>query len=557
MNSAFNADKRPYAEFSWVVFSTKARFGDDTTRGIAEQPAPALATAVTTINQTNRPNNHPPPNAPRGPRGSLHNPLQHPAHVSHPGAGAPSAPPGSGLNARRTPIQAVRTPATRPLVSSNELSMKQGKAPLRFGEVSSGSARPLPSQAPKAVDNRLLGTTTPASDSTTQNIPDMAHPSQRDQIDTTGTPNHVAQAHTDHARRLKAIMHHLPTPESGPSQAPRTMPIRSSVPRDNETPAQSTTYSPTPGPSSRLVRPPTKPTHADKSPNKDVTKTPGPAERKKQVASSELGTPRLQFDSEKPPVAGAQPPVPGLSSKAAGKQPVRRAVSPVDASSTSVSRAQARIHDKQCKTCPSKHFGKCRPLCSTCSKRHVGVCDACGTCGKRHLGTCWGVCSACGNRHGGICRWLSKTHAKDHPLSENASDQDKTPKPATQDDTSNTEPVEADEPEAAPCKHRLKNHECLACDCGCGKCHRPDMKCKKQRLEDKEKASKKRKAGDMDDADDGDTADAADDANVADVKVEASGSDPELILQPKKKVKKEAKKTKKVNRWWEIIVVEY
>jgi hypothetical protein len=570
MNPAFNADKRPYTEFSWVVFSTKARFNDDTTRAIVERSAQAPATAVNIINQTGRPSNHPPPDAPLGSRDSLHDPLAHPAHVSGSSPGASAAPPKSG-NARGTPIQAVRTPALRSSVPSSELSTKQGKAPLRFGQASSGSARPLPSQAPKALDNRLLGTTTPASISTAQHIRDTVHPSQRASIDTTDTPDHVAQAHTDHARLLKASMHHVSTPESGPSQAPRTMPIRSSVSRDNEIPLQSTTYSPTPGPSSRIMRPHTKSVHADGSPYEDVTKTPGAAERKKQVASDELETPRSHSNSEQLPLAGTQPPVAKLSSRAAGKQPVRSAASPVDASSPSASRAQMTVEDKRCKTCPSKHFGKCRPVkcrpvCSTCSEQHFGGCKpVCSTCGKRHPGACWGVCGTCGNRHPGICWKLSNTHAKNYPLPDDASKQDNTPKPQEQNDavtslvlqtTSNTESVETAEPEVDPCKHRRRDQECLACDCGCGKCHRPDTKCKKQRLEEKVKTSKKRKADDRDDADDGDTADAADDANVADVKVEASASDPELILQPKKKVKKEAKKTKKVNRWWEIIVVE-
>jgi hypothetical protein len=357
MNSAFNADKRPYTEFSWVVFFTKARFNDDTTRAIVERSVQAPATAVNIINQTGRPSNHTPPDAPPGPKDSLHDPLPHPAHVSRPSPGGSAAPPTSG-NARRTPIQAVRTPASRSSGSSSGLSTKQGKAPLRLREASSGSAQPLPSQAPKAVDNRLLSTTTPASVSTAQHIRDTVHPSQRAQIDTTDTPGHVVQAHTDHARLLKASMHHVSTPESGPSQAPRTMLIRSSVSRDKETPLQSTTYSPTPGPSSRIMRAPTKSAHADGSPYEDVTKTSGSAERKKQVASDQLETPRLHSNSEQLPLAGTQPPVAKLSSKAAGKQPVRSAASPVDASSPSASRAQMTVEDKRCRTCPSKHFGR-------------------------------------------------------------------------------------------------------------------------------------------------------------------------------------------------------
>jgi hypothetical protein len=192
----------------------------------------------------------------------------------------------------------------------------------------------------------------------------------------------------------------------------------------------------------------------------------------------------------------------------------------------------------------------------------------------------------CGYRHIGVCWKLRETHVNDHPLSEDASNQDETPEPARLDDaapsliTPDIEPVEPSGLEDASCKHSRRNKECVACECGCGECHRPGKKCKKQKLKEEKKASKKRKADDValeDDADDADdagiadnTADGADnvdDADVMDVveiaddeemKDETSASPSKPTPQPKKKRKKEAKKKVKdtSGRWYNAIIVK-
>jgi hypothetical protein len=240
--NSFQSRKRPYTEFSWVVYSTKARFGDDTTRTIAERPVPAAA--VNAVKQIGRQDNRPPPNAPRGPRGGLHNPIPHPTSVPRPAPSAPAAPLGSKNYANRTPAQAVHTPTSH-FGSANGLSRQQGKAPMRFGQASFGSAsRPPPSEPPKAVNTRLLNTT-PASVLNARHTSDVVHPSRKPLIDTTGIPNAVAQNQTldrvqsDRGCPSQAPGHHWSTPVSGPSRAPTRMPIRSSVSRNSETPTQS------------------------------------------------------------------------------------------------------------------------------------------------------------------------------------------------------------------------------------------------------------------------------------------------------------------------------
>jgi hypothetical protein len=502
-SSAFNPDKRPYSEFSWVVYSTKARFGDDATQAIVGQPAPVLAITANTGNHTELPDNRPPPNAPRGPRGGLHNPIPHPSYSSRPVQSGPAAPAGSRNNETLTPFQAVQTPTSRP-PATNGLSTKQGKAPLRSGESSQ--------------------------------TPDTIHPSRRPLINTTATPSATAKEHDsaqtypDRARHVQAPAHHWPTPVSGPSKVPTTMAIRSSVPRRSASPARSTTYSPTPCPSSRTVRPSTRPSIKAK-----VPKTPGPAESQKQVASSELGTPSLHASGKHLPPVVVQTSTPTLSARAAGKQPARSAPSPVDTPVLSVSPAQATIQESLCKTCPEKHLGKCRPVCSTCSTRHrsgpdirrcrpkcskcgehhssrMGCPPLCSACSERHYGhVCNLSCTTCGRAHLGDCSAWGNTHAKNHSLPEDASNQDETPEPAEQNDatTSNIPSAETPKPEVASCKHSRRYKECVACECGCGTCHRPDKKCKKQRLEDEEKASKELETSDATltaDADDADDA---------------------------------------------------
>ena len=119
--------------------------------------------------------------------------------------------------------------------------------------------------------------------------------------------------------------------------------------------------------------------------------------------------------------------------------------------------------------------------------------------------------------------------------------------------TSNTTSVETAHDEVPLCKHRRSDKECVRCDCGCSKCHRPGKLCKKQLAESRKKASKhikdqkksskqtksqkkaaketksQKKAGKKRKADD------TDDADEMNVKVEESASQSMLFSQPKKK----------------------
>jgi hypothetical protein len=341
------------------------------------------------------------------------------------------------------------------------------------------------------------------------------NPSRKPLIDTTGTPNAVAQNQTldrvqpDRGRPLQAPKHHWPTPESGPSRAPTRMPIRSSVSRNSETPSQSGAerarmYTPTPGPSSRIIRPSAKPTLDARPSCRGGSKTSGPTESKKPVASSELGTPRLHLNNKNLPPAKVQVPGPPLSSRAAGKQPARSASSPVDTSSPSVSRAQTTVQDQRCKKCPRNHPGECWPLCSMCNEHHIGLCRGlvcckkclrehsgewcgplCSKCNERHIGSCRYKCIICTRWHVGICREVPNAPAKNLTLPKDAAKQDQAPKGAEQNGattprtaqkivaTSSSMPqttfkpasVETTVPEVTSCKHRRKDQECKWCSC--------------------------------------------------------------------------------------------
>jgi hypothetical protein len=472
---------------------------------------------------------------------------------------------------------------------------------MRFGQASFGSAsRPLPSEPPKAVNTRLLNTT-PASVLNARHTSDVVHPSRKPLIDSTGTPNAVAQNQTsdrvqsNRGHPLQAPTHHWPTPESGPSKAPTRMPIRSSVSRNSETPSQSETgrarmYTPTPGPSTRIIRPSAKPALDARPSYKGGSKTSGPTESKKPVASSELGTPRLHLNNKNLPPAGVQVPGPPLSSRAAGKQPARSVSSPVDTSSPSVSRAQTTVQDQRYKKCSRNHPGECWPLCSMCNEHHIGLCRGlvcckkclkehsgewcgplCSKCNERHIGSCRYKCIICTRWHVGICREVSNAPAKNLPLPQDVAKQDQAPKGAEQrgattpktaqrnfatttsmpQTTIEPTPGKAVEPELTSCKHRRKDQECVTCNCGCGKCHRPGKKCRKQTDESRKKVGEKRKADDTDEVD------VADDASV---KVEPSTSPSKPIPRPKKKRKKEAKVKIKVRdstgSWYNPIALD-
>jgi hypothetical protein len=317
-------------------------------------------------------------------------------------------------------------------------------------------------------------------------------------------------------------------------------------------------YTPTPGPSSRIIRPSAKPTLDARPSCRGGSKTSGPTESKKQVASSELGTPRLHSKDKQLPLAPAKPPVRTLSSRAAGKQPARSASSPVDASSSSVSRAQTAVQDQRCKKCLREHSGEwCGPLCSKCNERHIGSCRY--------------KCIICTRWHVGICREVSNAPAKNLTLPKVAAKQDQAPKSAEQKGatipetaqkivaTSSSMPqttvkpasVETTVSEVTSCKHRRKDQECVSCNCGCGKCHRPGKKCRKQTDESRKKVGEKRKADDTYEVD------VTDDASV---KVEPPTSPSKPIPQSKKKRKKEAKVKTKVRdstgSWYNPIALD-
>lgn len=504
----------------------------------------ALPSAANTVNQTGWLNDRPPPNAPRGPRGDLQRPIPHPPNVPRPAPNVSAAASRSEGYASHTRWP-VLTPPTH-LTGQNGRSMQKGEAPVRFGQASLGSApRALPS--------------TPASVSYVQRAPDTIHPSRRPFIDTTGTYNAVAQnrtfaqTHPDRARLLEAPKDHWPIPESGPPQAPKSMSILSGVLRNSESPSRSDVgragqYTPTPGPSSRSNSSSAKSTLNARSSYRDATKTPGLTKGQKQVASSELGSPSLHSNGKSLPATASRPSVAPLSARAAGKQPVRSDVPPVNASSPSASRAKTKGNGRQCRKCPKSHRGKCPPLCSMCSERHKGACR--------------GVCSACNKRHNGICRVRSRALAKDHSSPRATVKQGQAPKGAEQSGAispsapqtpSNTRSVEAADNEILLCKHRRNNEKCVSCECGCGKCHRPGKLCKTQLAESRKKASKQtkdqkkaaRQTKSQKKASKKRKADDADDADGTNVKVEESASRSMPLSQPKKKRKKETKaKTK-------------
>jgi len=464
------------------VYPTSARSRGDAARDIAEQPDPGLPSTANPVNQTGWPDNLPPPNAPGGPRGGLRKPLPRPSDGSRPVPDVPAAASGSESSANHT-FQPVPAPAAHMTVPSG-LSRTKGKAPIRFGEASFGPApRASPPQQPKAVDTRSSDTAPSVSNALCAT--GMVHPSRTTLIDTTSTRNAVTQTHA---------------PKSGPSQAPKRMPIRSSIPADSVRPSQSETgrvgqQTPLSGPSIRINHSSAKPA-LDARSYRGVTKTPGSTESQKQVAPTELGTPSLHSNGKPLPSVGAQPVAVRRSLRAAGKQPVRSEVSITDASS-SAPQAETKSQDQWCERCQTKHFGKCWPLCKSCKGRHFGecwpLCSKCGerhigscrpcvcsTCDKRHMGPCRDIslvprCSTCNKPHRGICRKLSSARAKDRPSSKATAKQDQAPK----------------------------------------------------------RSSKKRKADDADDADE------------VNVKVEQSARQSMLLSQPKKKRKQETKEKTK------------
>lgn len=386
--------------------------------------------------------NLPPPNAPRGPSGGSRKPLPRPSDGSRPVPDVPAAASRSESSANHT-LQPVPAPAAHMTIPSG-LSRTKGKAPIRFGEASFGPApQALPPQQPKALSNALCATGT-------------VHPSRTTLIDTTSTRNAVTQTHT---------------PQSGPLQAPKRMPIRSSIPADSSRPSQSETgragqQTPSSGPSTRVNPSSAKPALDARFPYKGVTKTPGSTKSQKQVASRKLGTPSLHSNGKSLPPVGAQPVAVRRSLRVAGKQPVSSEVSIANTSS-SVPRAMTKGQDQWCERCQTNHFGKCWPLCKKCNRKHFGECwpscskcgerhigscrtCVCSTCDKRHMGPCRDIslvtrCSTCNKPHSGICRKLSGARAKDRPSSKATAKQDQAPKRTSKkrkaDDADNADEV--------------------------------------------------------------------------------------------------------------------
>jgi len=107
------------------------------------------------------------------------------------------------------------------------------------------------------------------------------------------------------------------------------------------------------------------------------------------------------------------------------------------------------------------------------------------------------MCSACNKRHSDVCRKLADAHAKNPPSPKAAAKQVQAPDRAKQPEssvlltTSNITSAETANNEAPSCKHSRRDKECVSCECGCGKCHRPGKLCKKQLAESRKEASKK------------------------------------------------------------------
>lgn len=542
--TAFNSDLKPYAEFEWVTSPTSfRRLAHDASQTIAQQPATATNSAVSTVKHAKLPQDNrrsglaiaesikaePPPNAPRGPRNN-------------------------------TPSQASRFPRIYPDAPKGP-SRNLGKAPVRSGEPPLGpSSRPSSMQPQRFADSRASSTTS-SSVSSSWDPPELVHPSRRSLIDNTGPLNTAARDQSS-AQTFNRPGRAYFSPES----------TRYSItPSQHEAGQVRMPYSPTPGPSSHSARPYAKPTTNVRSPNRGSTKTPGPPDGKKGMGSIELGTPRLRSTYKDLPSATAHEPVAAQLPRAAGKQPVRSVSYSV--SSPAASQAHTTNERQTCKACNRKHDGDCVPFCGNCGKRHQDTCHRCDVCSKWHGGGACQYCEKCNSVHFAKCRECSKCKTwhigrctickicekrhkgacafsipppkpqlfssgsgeratssasgslepreKTTPLPDIAATQVETPlrartrgasTPFTPGPAASTRSAEMPNNEAEPCKHRQKGQECEKC--GCGNCHRPGRVCSKQRAEAR---AEKRKADDPD------------------VKVEPSTSETQLAPVPKKK----------------------
>ncbi|KAG9567637.1 hypothetical protein KCU71_g3897, partial [Aureobasidium melanogenum] len=328
---AFNTDLRPYAEFAWVVYSTKIRFSsDETTLTIAERPALA-APLVNTVKHTNSTDN----------RRSAVTALE---TLSRPSVNKAEPPP----NASRTPKsrtngdlpQAAHTPGPHP-ATPKEMSRTLGKAPVRSAEAPFGSPSQPPSMRPPRPADSRMSKTTPASGLKSGHAPELTQPPPKTLLNKTGTLNAAvksqssAQAlhHRDHTQPFEARTHHEPTSQTTTSKEKQ---IQSNLLQDSghslrhEAEQARIPYSPTPGPSSSSTHPRIEPVSDVRPPYREGAKTPGPSNGKKAVGSVELGTPRLHSTHKHSPSIAAQELVPAQSSRAEGKQLSRSATSSVD-----------------------------------------------------------------------------------------------------------------------------------------------------------------------------------------------------------------------------------
>ncbi|KAG9514347.1 hypothetical protein KCU93_g9790, partial [Aureobasidium melanogenum] len=418
---AFNSDLKPYAEFEWVTSPTSfRRLARDASQTIAQQPATATNSAVSTVKHAKLPQDNrrsglaiaesikaePPPNAPRGPRNN-------------------------------TPSQASRFPRIYPDAPKGP-SRNLGKAPVRSGEPPLGpSSRPSSMQPQRFADSRASSTTS-SSVSSSWDPPELVHPSRRSLIDNTG-PLNIAARDQSSAQTFDRPGRAYFSPES----------TRYSItPSQHEAGQVRMPYSPTPGPSSYSARPYAKLTTNVRSPNRGSTKTPGPPDGKKGMGSIELGTPRLRSTYKDLPSATAYEPVAAQLPRAAGKQPVRSASYSV--SSPAASQAHTTNERQACKLfssgsgerATSSTSGSLEPR-----KKTTPLPDIAATQVRTPL--------------------RARTRGASTPI---------TPGPAA-----STRSAEMPNNELEPCKHRQKGQECEKC--GCGNCHRPGRICSKQRAE--------------------------------------------------------------------------
>ncbi|KAH0024700.1 hypothetical protein KCU78_g4968, partial [Aureobasidium melanogenum] len=290
---AFNTDLRPYAEFAWVVYSTKIRFSsNETTLTIAERPALA-APLVNTVKHTNSTDN----------RRSAATALE---TLSRPSVNKAEPPP----NASRTPKsrtngnlpQAAHTPGPHS-ATAKEMSRTLGKATVRSAEALFGSPSQPPSMRPPRPADSRMSKTTPASGLKSGHAPELAQPPPKTLLNKTGTLNAAvksqssAQAlhHRDRTQPFEARTHHEPTSQTNPSRIKKETQIHPSLSQDSgyssrNEPEARIPYSPTPGLSSSSTHPRIEPVSDVRPPYRDGAKSPGPPNGKKQKGSVELGT---------------------------------------------------------------------------------------------------------------------------------------------------------------------------------------------------------------------------------------------------------------------------